>query len=212
VKSDEIIKEIDRVLAAAYEVGSDGYVEAYSVLIDAKELIRLIADKDSHFASSLLLQGVSYGNVGDVVNIVVATLKALKNHVNANLFRTISVRREVEIDTVSDYLIQAQKLLNDDAVHPAVPAVIIGASLEEFLRNWLQDVGFDLTTIKNTLDPYAQELRKMNLISVQDMKEITGWGGIRNDAAHGHWDKVSSHEKVSIMLQGVNLFMRKYSS
>ena len=35
-------------------------------------------------------------------------------------------------------------------------------------------------------------------------------GGLRNSAAHVKWDEVNDGNKVSLMLQGVNLFMRKY--
>jgi hypothetical protein len=43
------------------------------------------------------------------------------------------------------------------------------------------------------------------------MKDITSWGGLRNHAAHGEWDEVKDRQRISIMLEGVNLFMRKYS-
>ena len=46
----------------------------------------------------------------------------------------------------------------------------------------------------------------------QDIKDITAWAGIRNDAAHGYWEKVESKENISLMLQGINLFMRKYEA
>jgi hypothetical protein len=52
-------------------------------------------------------------------------------------------------------------------------------------------------------------LYEAELITKQDLKDITSWGGIRNDAAHGNWDAVASREKVAIMLEGVNLFLRQ---
>jgi hypothetical protein len=42
------------------------------------------------------------------------------------------------------------------------------------------------------------------------VKDITSWGGLRNHAAHGEWDEVSDKKRVGLMLEGVNLFMRKY--
>jgi hypothetical protein len=50
------------------------------------------------------------------------------------------------------------------------------------------------------------------LISKQDAKDILSWGGLRNHAAHGEWDQVSDKQRVQLMLEGVNLFMRKYES
>ncbi len=130
--------------------------------------------------------------------------------VRNDLLRAVSLEREIQIETVSDFLEQAEKLLNDKIVHPAAPAVIIGAALEEFLRNWLEEIGTDLTEIKNSLDVYSIELRRKELITKQDQKDITSWGGIRNDAAHGHWENVDDRIRIRLMLEGVNLFMRKY--
>lgn len=64
--------------------------------------------------------------------------------------------------------------------------------------------------MKPSLDSYAKILRESDLIDKQDSKDITAWAGIRNDAAHGHWQKVESKEKISLVLQGVNLFLRKH--
>lgn len=143
--------------------------------------------------------------------LVEQVLTSFCEYVENGLHRSISLEREIQIDTVSDYLEQAQKLLNNDSIHPAAPAVIIGASLEEFLRNWLEDTGTDLLSIKNSLDNYSTTLRKQGMISKQDYKDITSWAGIRNDAAHGKWEDVNSVSRIKLMLKGVNLFMQKYS-
>lgn len=83
--------------------------------------------------------------------------------------------------------------------------------MEEFLRNWLEDDGFDLMSIKNSLDSYTTELRRQEKITKQDLKDIVSWGGTRNDFAHGHWENVDDRNRIKLMLEGVNLFMRKYS-
>ena len=41
---------------------------------------------------------------------------------------------------------------------------------------------------------------------------ITSWGGVRNHAAHGEWDEVSNRDRIKLMLEGVNLFMRQHSA
>jgi hypothetical protein len=138
-------------------------------------------------------------------------LMSFSEYVDNGLHRTISLEREIQIDTVSDYLEQAEKLLNDKKMHPAAPAIITGASLEEFLRNWLEDGGLDISTKKNSLDDYSTELRKQEKITKQDLKDIVSRGGTKNDAAHDHWDNVNGKNRIRLMLEGVNLFMRKYS-
>jgi hypothetical protein len=179
-------------------------------LVEAREFLRIYAGEDSSFYKTLaqLKSGAYDSTKTSRVNGVLTTFV---DFVNNDLLRSVSLGREIQIDTVSDYLEQAEKLLNDKKVHPAAPAVIIGASLEEFLRNWLEDSGFDITTIKNSLDAYSTELKKQDKISKQDLKDIVSWGGTRNDAAHGHWESVEDRKRIKLMLEGVNLFMRKYS-
>jgi hypothetical protein len=111
---------------------------------------------------------------------------------------------------VSDFLDQANILLETKGVHPAAPCVLIGASLEEFLRNWIEQENLSLGNSKPSIDSYAKALRENELISKQDFKDITSWTGLRNHAAHGEWDEVSDKKRVSLMLEGINLFMRKY--
>jgi len=113
------------------------------------------------------------------------------------------------LDVVSDFLEQAQRLLEATNVHPAAPAVLIGATIEEFLRTWVEAEALSLGNRKPGLDAYASVLREADLITKQDMKDITAWGGIRNHAAHGEWQEVSDKHRVRLMLEGINLFMRQ---
>ena len=68
-----------------------------------------------------------------------------------------------------------------------------------------------MTTIKPSLDSYMKELKSLEKINKQDVKDIISWAGTRNDAAHGHWENVSDRNRIKLMLEGVNLFIRKYS-
>lgn len=179
-------------------------------MAQAKEFLKTYAGEKNQFLKMLefVRPGASPSLMSEKVKDV---LSSFREYVQNDLLRSISLEREIQIETVSDYLEQAENLLKDKKVHPAAPAVIIGASLEEFLRNWLEDSGFDMTSIKNSLDTYSTELRRQNKISKQDLKDIVSWGGTRNDAAHGHWDNVDDRNRIKLMLEGVNLFMRKYS-
>ena len=123
----------------------------------------------------------------------------------------MSIERKAQLAVVSDFLEQAQVLLNSKNVHPAAPAVIIGAALEEFLRNWVEEADLSLGNQKPSLDTYKDVLRVADFITKQDTKDITAWSGLRNHAAHGEWDEVSDKNRISLMLEGVNLFMRKYT-
>jgi hypothetical protein len=102
---------------------------------------------------------------------------------------------------------QVQILLDDRKVHPAGPVMLAGAALEEFLRSMI---------VTSTLQPkgkpgissYAATLREANLLTAQDVKDITAWGGMRNDAAHGNFGAITI-DRARIMVDGINLFMRQ---
>ena len=164
---EEILNNCDRIIKDTQERPLGG-------LIQAREFIRITTGENSSFHKSLeQLQNSAYDDVK--VKIVKQILSSFGEFVKNDLLRSISLEREIQINTVSDYLEQAESLLNDNKVHPAAPSVIIGASLEEFLRNWLEEEQVDLRTIKNSLDAYTTELKKLNKISKQDVKDLTSW-------------------------------------
>lgn len=131
--------------------------------------------------------------------------------VENDLISNFSITRLYKTETVNQYLLQAENLLQKKDLHPAAAVVLIGASLEEFLRNWVSDENIKLPS-KPSIDTYALLLKENNLLDKQDHKEIQVWGGLRNDAAHGYWDKVSDRDKIELMLIGVNSFIRKKQS
>lgn len=141
-----------------------------------------------------------------------SVLISFANYIKAGLSEGVTPERNAQLDVVSDLLDQANTLLEDSKVHPAAPAVLIGATLEEFLRTWVEKEELSLGSKKPSIDSYAKTLREAELIDKQDIKDITSWAGIRNDAAHGEWKKVEDGQQISIMLQGVNLFLRKHET
>jgi hypothetical protein len=84
-------------------------------------------------------------NVSDV-------LSAFRDYVEAGLHAAIPPERQAQLDVVSDFLDQAQKLLESKGVHPASPAVLVGAALEEFLRTWVESEELSIGTAKPGLD------------------------------------------------------------
>ncbi len=203
MEKDELINQARRIIS---EVDSN----PHGSLAQAKEFLLNYAGQNNSFYLSL--ENMGNVSIGFFIMKIKSVLESFVIYAENGLLRSLSLEREIQIETVSDYLEQAETLLNDKKVHPAAPAVLIGASLEEFLRNWLEDSGAGLDNLKPNLDSYAKELRSMELISKQDLKDITSWGGTRNDAAHGLWDNVNDRNRIRLMLEGVNLFMRKYSN
>jgi len=177
---------------------------------EATELFRVYAGEKSAFYVHLtqINRGAPDENLQPYI---IDQLEAFIRYVEDGLLGGISLKREAQIDVVSDFLEQASTLLDSEDVHPAGPTVIIGAALEEFLRNWVEEAQLDLQGAKPSIDAYAKVLRKADLITKQDIKDITAWAGLRNHTAHGQWDDVNDKNQVSLMHEGVNLFMRKYA-
>ena len=113
-------------------------------------------------------------------------LEAFLRSVANDLISNSSYERKIQIDVVNDYLSQAEDLLDKKEFHPATAAVLIGASLEEFLRNWTFDQNLISADTKPSIDGYASVLKKAERIDNQESKDITAWAGIRNNAAHGN--------------------------
>lgn len=141
-------------------------------------------------------------------NLITSFLRAVEN----DLISSVSYHRKIKIEVVRDYLTQAEQLAEMDEFHPATAVVLAGASLEEFLRNWVENESLLLEVRSPSIDSYAKALRKNELINKQDLKDITAWAGLRNDAAHGNWLAVMDRGKVSIMIKGISLFVRQYST
>lgn len=139
-------------------------------------------------------------------------LETFIRYVEFDLLEGLTIERKAQLDVVSDFLQQAQELLENNKVHPAAPAILIGAALEEYLRNWIDEEGISLDSKRPSIDAYMTSLKENDLISKQDTKDIVSWAGLRNSATHGNWEDVSERSRIFIMLEGVNLFMRKYSN
>ena len=201
--AEELIVQAKRIIK------NDENVHPSQTYAEALEFLRIYAGERSSFYKQLFNLKQDFGD-SYYSHRAVSVLKAFINHINNGLTEDISIERKAQIDVVSDFLEQANNLLETKKVHAATPTVLIGASLEEFLRNWVEDTGLSIGNQKKSIDSYAKTLKKAGLIDTQDMKDITSWAGLRNHAAHGNWDEVDDKKKISLMLQGVNLFMRKY--
>lgn len=116
----------------------------------------------------------------------------------------------IRAEVAADYLTQAETLLVDGCHVPA--AVLAGAVLEDTLRKLAVDKRIDLQTKKGrpkTIDPLNVELKKSGVYSAVKAKEIDGWAGIRNAAAHGKPDEFKPDD-VRRMVEGVRAFVGEH--
>lgn len=188
----------------------DNYYSQQGAYAQVIEFLKKYAGANSAFID-LINSSLGY-NPKAAANSMTVTLNSFIEYVESGLLEGISPERKAQLDVVADFLEQADNLLQTKGIHPAAPAVIIGATLEEFLRTWIEAESLSLRGKKPSLENYSQTLREADFITKQDAKDLTSWGGIRNHAAHGEWDEVSDKKRISLMLEGVNLFMRKYGA
>ena len=173
------------------------------------QFLRDYCGKDNRFAKTLEENHPNEYNYQQTRLMIIHILQRFRSYVENNLLKGLTPERQAQIDVVSDILGQAQNLLREKDKHPAAPTMIIGAALNEFLRNWVEEKQLSLEGKKPGIENYIHILQKNELIDKQDHKDITSWAGMRNDAAHVYWDKVEDRNKIELMLQGVNYFIRK---
>jgi hypothetical protein len=216
MEKEDILSHANRLLDKQKTLKDASDSAIVGIHAETCELIRVAMGPNSAFLETLNLcnPNKTYDQMrkyARAINGVTSVLRSFIDHIEAGLLTGISPQRQAQLDVVSDYLEMAMRLLEDKNVHPAAPAVLIGATLEEFLRTWVEAENLSLGNRKAGMEAYSQILREANLITRQDGKDITSWAGIRNHAAHGEWDEVADKRRISLMLEGVNLFMRKYS-
>lgn len=205
--SEQVIRYAKELAEDVKKLGRDDSAKFHGLQSRAIDFLVRVGGSRNAFANQLSsLTGGEYGQ-----NILQSVMEEFVVHVEAGLVGGISPKRQAELDVVSDILEQANVLLESPNVHPAAPAVLIGATLEEFVRTWTEEKDLSLGNKKPGLDSYAKLLRAADLITKQDIKDITSWSGIRNHAAHGEWEELKDKARVSLMLEGVNLFMRRYT-
>lgn len=130
--------------------------------------------------------------------------------VEAGIISVVGSDALAEIGVVStDVMSQVRRLLADKAVHAAAPVVLCGAALEVALRATVDARGFEMTE-RPSLAAYARRFRGADLITVQDMKDFEQCSGLRNEAAHGHFEQLSL-ERAGLMEQQTNLLLRRLS-
>jgi hypothetical protein len=126
---------------------------------------------------------------------------------------TTSIKSIVSAEVFSDFLDMASYLLEEG--YKDASAVMVGSILEEHLRQLCRSVGIDIEKVKpdgskepRKADSLNADLAKQGVYSLLDLKNVTAWLDLRNDAAHGHYEKYT-REQVNNMARGVTEFIAR---
>lgn len=99
------------------------------------QFVRNYIGIDTEFYNALKKYPKRYADESYEKNIVTnSVLSSIKEYLNLNLELGKSHTYNIKVDIISDFLNQAINLANDKKFHPAAAAILLGASLEEFLK------------------------------------------------------------------------------
>jgi hypothetical protein len=179
--------------------------------VAALEFFRQYAGEDSYWTQRAM---AVYQNRGENQSLetgargVGELLRAWYDQVEAGIVEIAGSRAWAEVGIVStDVMSQVRRLLADGEAHPAAAIVLCGAALEIALRSVVQARSLTLPE-RPTLSALTGVLRKADLITVQDVKDLEQCAGLRNLAAHGAFDNLS-HERAGLMEQQTNILLRR---
>lgn len=147
---------------------------------------------------------------GAAVPALLGILRALRADYEAGHLGT--VEELVRAGVFVDFLEMADELVSKDYKDAA--AVIAGSVLEEHLRKLAMRHGVD---VEHNARPRKAEAINADLVksdaayNLLDQKSVTAWLGLRNDAAHGHYDGYD-RARVEAMIRDVRAFMQRHGA
>lgn len=193
-------------------LGPDRIEELSATAARGGQLIRRLYGANSHYERSLekVLQVQNFNQMHSNwfrhVSELAGILKGVQRDIRSGLLADI--RNLVQAEIFADFLEMAEYLLGEG--YKDASAVLLGAVLEDSLRK-IAD-GHGVSTVASsgkplTIDPLNAEVAKTGVYNQLVKKQITTWANLRNDAAHGHFDRYDA-DQVRQML----IFVQKFCS
>ena len=220
-QTNKLIVEVDKLIELGnelmkYGMGNPGEMEDTKIkefttwTTRTGEFINRLYKKDSQyvltfnqFRASMRMTNL-HSNSYMTLMEVTGALEGIKYELQNGLLSDI--QKLLQADIFSDFLEMGEYLLKEGYKDPA--AVIIGSVLEDTLRKLADSNGIKTTNDKGkffTIDPLNTELAGKNIYNKLIQKQITSWADLRNNAAHGHYDKYECRQ-VEMMLLFVQPF------
>lgn len=205
---DELLSEFEALKGKAkYEDLSGGPTEGELVrfITRARAAVERIAPPNSSYISQAeeLIQEKNHR--GLVAVHLAGVLASLKADLEAGFLDEAS--RLIRGELFADFLEMAQHLAEEGYKDAA--AVVAGSALEAHLRQLCQVSGIDVATEdgrQRKAESLNADLAKADVYSKLDQKSVTAWLGLRNDAAHGRYDRYGL-EQVTLLVSCVRDFV-----
>ena len=211
-----VTQEIEELVSTGEKLAADASVagdwlghervqELAAITARGGQLIARLYGSDSHYFQTFkaatqvkyfnIMHSHCYRHVADVVGI----FKAVKHDIKSGML--VNFRSLIQAEVFADFLDMAEHLHRESYKDAA--AVLLGAVLEDSLRKIAGAKGVDILNSKGkplTIDPLNVELAKKGVYNALVQKQITSWANLRNDAAHGHFDKYDSAQVQQMLL------------
>jgi len=158
--------------------------------------------------SAYLAQSIRVKNSGDEYRLecLMGIVEALRHDYKAGALAPI--QELIRAELFDDFIEMAEHLLDQGYKDPA--AVVAGSVLEQHLRKLCDRAG--ISTLLDDGKPKKADTLNSDLAKQVygklDQKSVTSWLDLRNNAAHGHYDKYVSVQ-VRLLVLGVRDFTHR---
>ena len=211
-KFEKLLKEGKRILQDCGWKGNE-FLEGHPDITDymrwlteALNLIKRVCSEDSEHYKQLsqLANDAETKNRSYYLPFCYGVVEAAKCDFDDDFLADVNYL--VRADLLDDFLSQAEVLLQEGYLIPA--ASLAGGVLEDTLRKLCDKRNISYPD-KTKIDPLNISLAKGGVYDKLVQKQITTYADLRNNADHGHFDKVKQDD-VTDMLKWIRRFIRDY--
>ena len=177
-----------------------------SLVLKMKQTIEDIAPRKSEYW--LYAKSIKIIYSRNMIDQLSEVLKSLKHDYSNNFLN--SFNEMIDADIFTDILEQAEYLLSQSYFRAS--AVVAGVALESHLRKLAEKNQIPITSDDGKYvkaDSLNGNLLKNQIIDKTMNKSITGWLGLRNDAAHPDAKQINDR-MIEPMIAGIKVFIEKY--
>ncbi len=142
-----------------------------------------------------------------ILQQIIGSVNALLADIESNYLKSLT--EIVHSNLFSDYLEMAQHLLDNGYKDAAV--VIAGSTLEAHLKQLADKFGIGTSKTDGSpkkSDQINSELTKIQAYEKIDQKNITAWLGLRNEAAHGNYEKYDE-QQANLLISCIRDFITR---
>jgi hypothetical protein len=204
---DAVLAKVNGLQPQQYSDLSDQSDRVLEVQTLALALLERLVSRSSAYREQAEKVVSSYRN-RDAIDQLSGILQALRFDVENGYVSSLA--ELVHASVFADFLEMAQHLL--EARYKDAAAVIAGSTLEEHLRKLSDKSAVPVTDGSDKprkADSLNADLYKAGAYNALMQKSVTAWLGLRNDAAHGHYDRYDARQ-VDALIRDVRDFMLRF--